>query len=78
MATVVNRKSNGKSPDYVVTAKDPHSDNFYFTIGAAWKGETKEGAECIFVRMKAAPLDGKITLFVPKPDGSPPTDDVPF
>jgi hypothetical protein len=77
MAAVV-KKTNGKAPDWIVTAKDPHSDKFYFTLGAAWKGQTKDGAECIFVRMKAAPLDGKVTLFPPKTDGSAPDGDVPF
>ncbi len=80
MNTVVKKNGfQGKLPDYYVTAADPHKEKRYFPIGAAWKGTTEKGVEYISVRLNSAPLDGKLRLFPPRPDGTPGEEqEVPF
>ncbi len=80
MTTVVAKKTayQGKLPDFLVSAQDPHKENRYFPIGAAWKAVTKDGVEYISVRLTSIPLDGKLRLFVPRGDEPASNEEVPF
>lgn len=59
-------------PDYIVRTQDPNNDRNWLTLGAAWKGETRDGQEVITVRLNTVPIgswDGKLKLLVPLADG---------
>ena len=63
-------------PDYIVRAKDPNKNGNWLTLGAAWKGESRDGAEVITVRLSTVPVsgwDGKLKLLVPRDNGEEPT-----
>jgi hypothetical protein len=60
--------AQGRKPDYTVTYTiDEGADKKTFVnIGAAWDGQTRDGAPCINIRLNGQPFgawDGNLTLW---------------
>ena len=60
------QKKKGKSPDFVVRARQTPDSDFFINCGAAWKVEVN-GKEAISLKLTAMPVqsDGSLLLLQP-------------
>ena len=76
------RRFEPSKPDYIVRTEDPSRKGVWLTLGAAWRGEARDGSEVITVKLNTVPVggnwDGKLKLLVPLDNGQepePPADE---